>query len=135
MSAIRGTHREYETIFIMRPDSTDQLIDNVRTRIDDVFERLEGKMVKLDSWGKRKLAYSIRDKTAQKNIQKGLYFYMRYVGANDLVPELERNLRMLEPVLRYMTIKLDDDFNLESLQLPGDAGAAGSNEAKAAAAQ
>ncbi len=109
MSATQGNYREYETIFIMRPDSSDQHTDSVHGRIKDVISRLEGQVVKLDSWGKRKLAYAIRDRTAQKNLHKGIYFYLRYMGGSDLVPELERNLRMLEPVIRYMTIKLDAD--------------------------
>lgn len=116
MSATQGTYREYETIFIMRPDSTDQITDSVKERINGVMDKLDGKLVSYDSWGKRKLAFAIRDRTGQKNHYKGLYFHLRYVGDNALVPELERNLRMLEPVLRYMTIKLDEDFDLSTLE-------------------
>ncbi|MBH23828.1 MAG: 30S ribosomal protein S6 [Myxococcales bacterium] len=108
-SSIAHLLREYETVFIMRPDATEEMTARVRERIDSVSERLGGHIINYDDWGKRKLAYEIRDRTAQRRLQKGLYVYMRYLGGNDLVPELERNFRLLEPVLRYMTIKLDED--------------------------
>jgi small subunit ribosomal protein S6 len=63
MSATQGNFREYETIFILRPDSTDQIQDTVRTRIEGVMEKLEGRLLKYDNWGKRKLAFDIRDRT------------------------------------------------------------------------
>jgi small subunit ribosomal protein S6 len=116
MSATQGNIREYETIFILRPDSTDQIQDSVRSRIESVMEKLEGRLLKFDNWGKRKLAFDIRDRTGQKKHYKGLYQYIRYAGGNELVPELERNLRMQEPVLRYLTIKIDDDSNVEELE-------------------
>jgi small subunit ribosomal protein S6 len=114
MSATLGTHREYETIFIMRPDAGEETASSVSERIKSVFERLEGHMISWDDWGKRKLAYEIRDRTALKHHTKGYYIYMRYAGANDLVAELERNLRMQEAVLRYMTVRLDGDFDVEA---------------------
>ena len=122
MSSTQGNFREYETIFIMRPDSTDQVQDSVRSRIDGVFEKLGGRMLTYDNWGKRKLAFDIRDRTGQKKHFKGLYKYMRFAGGSDLVPELERNLRMQEPVLRYLTIKIDKDVNPDDLEARINAG-------------
>lgn len=114
MSEVLGTYREYETIFIMRPDATDEVTESVRSRVEGVVEKFEAKLTKWDDWGKRKLAYQIRDRTAMKNHQKGLYVYMQYVGNNEVVAELERNLRMTEPVLRYMTIRLDGDADINA---------------------
>ncbi len=116
MSETQGQYREYETIFIMRPDSTDQAVEQVRSRIDGVMEKLQGRILKFDNWGKRKLAFSIRDRAGQRQHAKGLYTYMRFVGTSDLVPEIERNMRMLEPVLRYMTIKLDADVDPNTVE-------------------
>lgn len=116
MSATLGTHREYETIFIMRPDAGEETASSVSERIKSVFERLGGQMINWDDWGKRKLAYDIRDRTALKHHTKGYYIYMRYAGANDLVAELERNLRMQEAVLRYMTVRLDGDFDMANVE-------------------
>ena len=108
-SSIAHLLREYETIFIMRPDATEEHTGRVRERISSIMERMNGHVISYDDWGQRKLAYEIRDRSALKRHQKGLYIYMRYLGPNDLVAEIERNFRMLEPVLRYMTIRLEDD--------------------------
>lgn len=113
MKHIDELFREYETIIILRPDATEEMTAKVRERVDGVFSRLQGHLISYDDWGKRKLAYEIRDRTAARRHSKGLYFYLRYLGKNDLVPELERNFRMLEPVVRYMTIKLEDDVDAE----------------------
>jgi small subunit ribosomal protein S6 len=114
MSEVLGTYREYETIFIMRPDASDEVAGAVRTRVEGVVEKFDAKLTRWDDWGKRTLAYQIRDRTAHKNHGRGLYVYMKYVGNNELVAELERNLRMTEPVLRYMTIRLDGDADIEA---------------------
>lgn len=96
--------REYETILIVNPDAGDT-IDQVAGRMTDVIARLDGKLLRAENWGKRKLAYPVAKS------QKGIYLYLRYLGYSDLVHEMERNLRMLEPVIKYLTVKLDEDID------------------------
>ncbi len=98
-----GTQRDYETIFILRPDTQNDGIAQVNQRIKQVIEQLEGKIIKLDNWGKRKLAYEVKGQL------KGIYLYWRYLGNAGTVDEIERNLRMLDPVIRYYTVKIDED--------------------------
>jgi small subunit ribosomal protein S6 len=100
-----GTLREYETIFILRPDAQAESIAQVNQRIRGVIEQMGGKLLKLDNWGKRKLAYEIKKEL------KGIYLYWQYLGTTGLVQELERNLRMLDSVVRYYTTKVDDDID------------------------
>ena len=132
MSEVLGTYREYETIFIMRPDATDEVTESVKGRVEGVVEKLGAKLTRWDDWGKRKLAYQIRDRTAMKYHTKGLYVYLKFVGNNEIVAELERNLRMAEPVLRYMTIRLDGDTDIEAavmeIDAPEEAAEAGGEE-------
>ena len=64
-----------------------------------------GKVLTVDNWGKRKLAYEIAKQL------KGIYLYWQYLGTAGLVEELERNLRMLDSVIRYHTIKLDSNVD------------------------
>jgi small subunit ribosomal protein S6 len=97
--------REYETIFIVHPDTNADGIDQIAGRLTDTIGRLEGKLVKAENWGRRRLAYPIRKQ------QKGIYIYLRYIGYSDMVHELERNMRMLEPVIKYITVKLDEDVD------------------------
>lgn len=105
------TTREYETIFILRPDTKEEDRKRVLERVDAVMDRLDGKVLVRDDWGKRKLSYRINK--AMQKFTHGFYFYVQYLGYSDLVSELERNLRLLDPVLKYLTVKLDEDVDRE----------------------
>lgn len=98
-----GTSREYETIFILRPDTANDGVSTVNTRLRGILDGMGGKVLKVDNWGKRKLAYEIRKQL------KGIYLYWRYLATSGVVEELERNLRMLDSVIRYYTVKVDED--------------------------
>ena len=100
--------REYETIFIAHPDTNPEGIDQIAGRLTDAISKLDGRLLKAENWGRRRLAYPIRKQ------QKGIYIYLRYLGYSDLVHELERNMRMIEPVIKYITVKLDEDVNPEA---------------------
>lgn len=97
--------REYETIFILNPESAAEAIDRVAGRCQDVISRLEGKLLRAENWGKRRLAYTVRKHP------KGIFIYLRYLGYEGMVHELERNLRMLDPVIKYLTVKVDEDVD------------------------
>ena len=97
-----GTQREYETIYILRPDAATEQIHDVNTRIRKVIEDRGGRLIRVDNWGKRKLAYEIKKQL------KGIYLYWLYLGGAELVAEIERNLRMLDLVIRYYTVKIDE---------------------------
>jgi len=101
--------REYETIYILRPDVSNDAAEKIVDRAKDVIARLDGTLTKLDNWGKRKLAYPI-----QKNT-RGVFVYLKYVGFNDLVAELERNLRLLDEVVRFQTVLLHEDIDPASV--------------------
>jgi len=97
--------REYETIYILQPQVDPDEADRVAGRMSEVVTRLEGRLTKVDNWGKRKLAYPIRRHT------RGVFVYLRYVGFSDMVAEIERNLRMLDSVIRHQTIQLQDEVD------------------------
>ena len=107
-----GTQREYETIFILTPNADSDQIRDINGRIRRIIEGENGSLVRVENWGKRKLAYQIR------NNSRGIYMYWRYLSPPPLVAEVERNLRMLDPVIRYMTIKLDE--NIDPAARPSD---------------
>jgi len=98
-----NTSREYETIFILRADTANDGVASVNQRLRGILEGMGGKALKLDNWGKRKLAYEV-----QKQL-KGIYLYWRYLATSGTVEEIERNLRMLDSVIRYYTVKVDED--------------------------
>ena len=105
MADAPGKSREYETIFILTPDTPNEGVAKVNDRIKGIVESMGGTVLKVDNWGKRKLAYEVAKQL------KGIYLYWQYLGSAGLVAELERNLRMLDTVIRYMTVKLDKDVD------------------------
>ncbi len=98
-----GTSREYETVYILRPNTANDGVAEVNTKVKGIIEGLGGKILKVDNWGKRRLAYEVSKE------RKGIYLYWRYLANSGVVEETERNLRMLDNVIRYMTVKVDEN--------------------------
>lgn len=107
-AALRDTQREFETTMILRPDINKDGIADVVTRLQGLYERNGSRMQKIDNWGLRTLAYPI------KAHKKGIYLYVRYLGGSDIVKELERNLRIWDEVIRYLTVVIDGDVDPEA---------------------
>ena len=101
-----NTAREYETIYILRPNTPNEGVAEVNTRIKNVIEGMGGKVIKVDNWGKRRLAYEVAKE------RKGIYLYWQYLAQPGVVEEAERNLRMLDNVIRYLTTKVDENIDV-----------------------
>lgn len=101
--------REYETIYILRSDVDADTADKVQARVAEVVARDNGKLVKVEAWGRRKLAYPVAKQ------KKGVYVYVKYVGRGGLVAELERNLKLAESVLKFQTVQTNDDVDFAAL--------------------
>jgi len=98
-----GTSREYETVYILRPDIDNVGVGTLNAKVRGIMEGLGGKVLKVDNWGKRRLAFEIKKQL------KGIYLYWHYLATPGVVEEVERNLRMLDHVIRYYTVKIDED--------------------------
>jgi small subunit ribosomal protein S6 len=103
--------REYETIYVLRQDVDPDSADKVANRVADVVSREHGKLVKVETWGRRKLAYVVAKQ------RRGVYYYLKYLGGGAVVSELERNLRMLDTVLKFQTVQLRDDVAVDSVTI------------------
>lgn len=106
--------REYETIYILRPDVDSEAAEKVQQRVYEVVQRENGQMLKLESWGRRKLAYPVAKQ------RTGVYFYARFIGKGGLVQELERNLKFVDSVMKYQTVLLTDNVELASLEIDAE---------------
>lgn len=93
--------REYETIYILRPDAGRELSEAVAGRVSDAIKNA-GKLTRIENWGRRRLAHDIG------RIKGGVYVYFKYIGGGGLVSEVERTLRLQESVLKFQTVKLGD---------------------------
>jgi small subunit ribosomal protein S6 len=101
--------RRYESVWVVNGDLPDE---EVQAAIDK-FSRIissQGTLVGLEEWGRRKLAYKIQGTTY------GYYVLADFAGSSEAVKELERNYRIDDRILRYLTIKKTDQVDLESLQ-------------------
>ena len=88
--------REYELIFIVHPDLEEIATNEVVERVQGWITEAGGTINKVDPWGKRKLAYPIRKQN------EGQYFFMNVEMDPTSVVEIERNLRFLEPAMRFL---------------------------------
>jgi small subunit ribosomal protein S6 len=116
--------REYETIYILRPDIDADSAEKIGSRLADVVGRESGRLTKVESWGRRRLAYDIGKQ------RRGVYMYLKYLGGGKVVSEIERNLRLADGVIKYQTVLVrsdvetadvtvgEDDVKFERLELP-----------------
>lgn len=102
--------RRYETLFIVDPELTDESLKEVAEKFKNIILADKGHIIKYDEWGKRKLAYPVRKH------DYGIYILLDYCGPSDIVNELERNMRIDERVLKYITVKISDSFDQEDLE-------------------
>ena len=97
--------RLYDLIFICRPDTPEEEINKVVTTLEHTIAEHGGKVEKLEKWGTRKLAYRVH-----KN-REGFYVYLMLRSAQgEMIKELERRLKVSDPVIKYMTVRLDEDL-------------------------
>jgi len=102
--------RRYETFVIIDPDVSQEQRDLLRDRVKELITQMGGMLVFEDDWGDRKLAYEIRKK------QRGYYVRFDYCGGAELVNEIERFFRIDDRSLKYMTVLLDQDADLEKIK-------------------
>jgi small subunit ribosomal protein S6 len=112
--------REYETIFLVKPDLTDDNVDRIKERVRGIVSREGGKVIRFTVWGKKKTLYPIAKQP------RAIYVHTHFLGSSSLVAEVERNLRNLDEVTRYLSVKLADEVDpesrpvLEDVKLAGD---------------
>jgi len=99
--------RKYETFFIVDPDLPDETNSALDNKVQSIIASNGGEVLTFVPWGKRKLAYAIRKRT------RGLYVLMEYAGGSQLVAELERNLRIDDRILKFITVMLEERFDPE----------------------
>lgn len=110
-AAVPHRVREYETIYVLRPEVARESQERIATRLSEVVTRENGKLTALENWGRRQLAYTVA------KYRRGVYVYVKYLGGGALVSELERNLRMLDDVLKYQTVQVRTDVDFSTIEV------------------
>jgi small subunit ribosomal protein S6 len=101
--------RRYETIYILRPNLSENEISTIIDNTTAILTSNGGAIIQLDKWGMRKLAYEIKKETL------GYYVYCDYATNPAEGAEMERKFRIDDAVLKYMTIKLNDDISSDEV--------------------
>ena len=96
-TAAKQVFREYEVIYVLAPNADNTEAERINAKVTEVVGNFGGKLLKLDNWGRRKLAYPIQRNT------RGIFVYAKYVAKPGVVAEIERNLRIADSVLRYQS--------------------------------
>ena len=94
--------RPYETIFILDPDLEEAQAQSAIEKAKGIITQNKGEILKVEDWGKRKLAYQVKKKT------KGQYILIHFMGSPTLVSELERNFRVMDAVIKFQSVRLDE---------------------------
>ena len=94
----------YETVFITRPEMSDAQYGELQERVKGAIKGFGGDTVLSEDWGSRRMAYKIQKES------NGRYTYIVYTGKGDVVAEVERNLRLNDQVLRFVSVNIASEF-------------------------
>ena len=95
--------RQYELVYIIPPDSTEQQVAEIHDQVASVVTRLNGQIERTDNWGRRKLAYEIGPH------KEGVYVLEVINGSGELMKELDRRLKVMDQVIRHMVVRVDEE--------------------------
>jgi len=97
--------RVYDLIFICRPDTPEADIDKVISTLEHAVAEKSGKIEKMEKWGRKRMAYRVQ------KLREGFYVYMVVRSSHgELLRELERRLKVSDAVIKYLTVRLDEEL-------------------------
>jgi small subunit ribosomal protein S6 len=98
--------RQYELVYILSPDATEQEITDLHTQVESIIARYQGELVKTENWGRRKLAFRIGKH------REGTYVLEVFKGTGELTKELDRRLKVIDSVIRHLCVRVDEELRL-----------------------
>jgi small subunit ribosomal protein S6 len=96
-------NRTYELMFIVRPDMSEEDQDKLISTLETAVTSSGGQVKGMEKMGKRRLAYTVR------KFHDGMYMLLTFEGGGGLVHELERRLRVSEPVIKFLSVRIDEE--------------------------
>ena len=96
-------NRTYELMFIVRPDMVEEDLDKLISTLEGQVTSTGGTLKNVERMGKRRLAYIVR------RFADGIYILLTVEGSGALIHELERRLRVTEPVIKFLTVRIDEE--------------------------
>jgi len=121
-------NRTYELMFIVRPDMAEEDQDKLISTMESAVAASSGQVKSVERMGKRRLAYTVR------KFHDGIYVLLTVEGSGGLIHELERRLRVTEPVIKFLTVRIDEEQKrLDKIKAIKDAKRSASSPAAARA--
>src|SRR6185295_13012335 len=96
--------RNYEIMFIVNPNVVEEEIDKINTQIEGFVTHGGGTISKVEKMGKRRLAYPVN------KFRDGFYVLLTVMATGDIIKETERRLRVMDQVIKYLTVRMDEDI-------------------------
>ena len=101
-----STSRQYELVYIVTPDASEQEVTDLHTQIEQIVQRFNGTFDKTENWGRRKLAYEIGKH------REGTYVVETITGSGELMKEIDRRLRVIDSVIRHLVVRVDEELQV-----------------------
>jgi small subunit ribosomal protein S6 len=101
-----STTRQYELVYIVKPDASDQEVTDLHTQIEQIVQRFNATLDKTENWGRRKLAYEIG------HHREGTYVVETITGTGDVMKEIDRRLRVTDHVIRHLVVRVDEELRV-----------------------
>src|SRR5512134_2063034 len=101
-----STSRQYELVYIVTPDATDEQVAELHNQIDQIVQRYGGTFDKTENWGRKKLAYEIG------HHREGTYVVETITGSGELMKEIDRRLRVIDQVIRHLVVRVDAELRV-----------------------
>ena len=101
-----STSRQYELVYIVTPDASEQEVADLHTQIEQIVQRFNGTFDKTENWGRRKLAYEIGKH------REGTYVVETISGSGELMKEIDRRLRVIDQVIRHLIVRVDEELRV-----------------------
>ncbi len=101
-----STQKQYELVYIVAPEATEEQLAALNGEVQQVVSRFQGTIDRTDNWGRRKLAYPIG------KYKEGIYVLHVITGPGDLVKELDRRLKVTDNVIRHLIVRVDEALRI-----------------------
>jgi small subunit ribosomal protein S6 len=101
-----STSRQYELVYIVTPDASEQEIADLHTQIEQIVQRYGGTFDKTENWGRKRLAYDIG------HHREGNYVVETITGSGELMKEIDRRLRVIDQVIRHLIVRVDEELRV-----------------------
>jgi small subunit ribosomal protein S6 len=102
-----STTRQYELVYLIKPEATEQEVADLHTQIEQIVQRFGATFDKTENWGRRKLAYEIG------HHREAIYVVETISSTSgDVMKEIERRLRVIDAVVRHLVVRVDEEIRV-----------------------